>query len=65
MLFLRAAYGGKGFVADPSYMPWSHTNPTYALRDDVGKSIGKHTLQFGGQYVLAQRNQTNNVIGAA
>lgn len=61
----NAAYGGEGFAADPSYMPWSHTNPTYALRDDVGKSIGKHTLQFGGQYVLSQRNQTNNAIGAA
>ena len=65
ILGTNAAYGGRGFAEDPSYMPWSHTNPTYALRDDVGKSIGKHTLQFGGQYVLAQRNQTNNAIGAA
>jgi len=61
----NAAYGGRGFAADPSYMPWTHTDPTYALRDDVGKSIGKHTLQFGAQYVLSQRNQTNNAIGAA
>ena len=65
VLGTNAAYGGRGFAADPSYMPWSHTNPTYSARDDVGKSIGKHTLQFGGQYVLAQRNQTNNAIGAA
>jgi hypothetical protein len=61
----NAAYGGQGFAADPSYMPWGHTNPTYAIRDDVGKSIGKHTLQFGAQYVYSQRNQTNNAIGAA
>jgi hypothetical protein len=61
----NAAYGGRGFAADPSYMPWSHTNPTYGLRDDVGKSVGKHTLQFGAQFVLAQRNQSNNAIGAA
>ena len=61
----NAAYGGRGFTVDPSYMPWSHTNPTYSVRDDVGKSIGRHTLQFGGQYILAQRNQTNNAIGAA
>jgi hypothetical protein len=61
----NAAYGGRGFAADPSYIPWRHTNPTYALRDDVDKSVGKHTLQLGGQYVLAQRNQTNNAIGAA
>jgi hypothetical protein len=61
----NAEYGGRGFSADPSYMPWSHTNPTYGLRDDVSKSAGRHILQFGAQYVLAQRNQTNNAIGAA
>ena len=61
----NAAYGGEGFAADPSYMPWGHTSPTYFLRDDVGKAIGKHTLQFGAQYVYFQRNQTNNAIGAA
>ncbi|MFZ0815279.1 MAG: TonB-dependent receptor [Candidatus Sulfotelmatobacter sp.] len=61
----NAAYGGEGFAADPSYMPWSHTNPTYSWRDDVGKAVGKHTLQFGAQYVYSQRNQANNAIGAA
>ena len=65
LLGTNAAYGGRGFAADPSYMPWSHTNPTYGIRDDVGKSIGKHTLQFGAQLILAQRNQSNNAIGAA
>jgi hypothetical protein len=61
----NAAYGGRGFAADPSYMPWGHTDPTYSVRDDVGKSIGKHTLQFGAQYIYYQRNQDNNTIGAA
>jgi len=61
----NAAYGGKGFVEDPSYMPWEHSNPTYSVRDDIGKALGKHTLQFGAQYVIYQRNQDNNVIGAA
>jgi Carboxypeptidase regulatory-like domain len=61
----NAAYGGRGFAVDPSYMPWSHTNPTYSVRDDISKSVGKHTLQFGAQFVYAQRNQTNNAIGAA
>ncbi len=61
----NVAYGGKGFSADPSYMPWGHTNPTYAVRDDVGKAIGKHTLTLGAQYVFSQRNQDNNAIGAA
>jgi hypothetical protein len=61
----NAAYGGRGFAADPAYMPWGHTNPTYALRDDIGKAVGAHTLQFGAQFVYSQRNQTNNAIGAA
>jgi hypothetical protein len=61
----NAAYGGRGFAADSAYMPWGHTNPTYSLRDDVSKAIGKHTLQFGAEYVYSQRNQTNNAIGAA
>lgn len=61
----NAAYGGRGFAVDSAYMPWSHTNPTYSIRDDVSKSVGNHTLQFGGQFVYAQRNQTNNAIGAA
>ena len=61
----NAAYGGRGFAEDPSYMPWGHTNPTYAIRDDVGKTMGKHTLQFGLQYVYSMRNQDNNAIGAA
>ncbi len=61
----NTAYGGRGFAADPSYMPWGHTNPTYSVRDDMGKAIGKHTLQFGAQYAYSQRNQTNNAIGAA
>ena len=60
----NAAYGGRGFAVDPSYMPWGHTSPTYAVRDDIGKTLGKHTLQFGAQYVYSQRNQDNNVIGA-
>jgi hypothetical protein len=65
ILGTNIAYGGRGFAADPSYMPWGHTNPTYSLRDDVFKSIGHHTLQFGTQYLYSQRNQTNNAIGAA
>jgi hypothetical protein len=65
ILGTNAAYGGHGFVEDPSYMPWEHSNPTYSARDDVGMAVGKHTLQFGAQYVLYQRNQDNNVIGAA
>ena len=65
ILGTNAAYGGEGFAADPAYMPWGHTNPTYSVRDDIGKSVGRHTFQFGAQYIYSQRNQTNNAIGAA
>ncbi len=61
----NAAYGGRGFAVDPSYMPWGHSNPTYSVHDDVDKVVGKHTLQLGVQYVYSERNQDNNAIGAA
>jgi len=58
-------YGGVGFAVDPSFEPWSHTNPTYSLRDDLSKVIKAHTLQMGAQVVLWQRNETNGAVGAA
>jgi hypothetical protein len=61
----NAAYGGQGFVADPSYMPWKHSNPIVAVRDDISKGLGKHTLQFGGQFILYRRNETNAAVGTA
>lgn len=58
-------YGGNGFTIDTSYMPWEHTNPTYNFRDDLSKVFGKHNVQFGVQYIVAQRNETNGALGAA
>ena len=46
-------------------MPWKHSNPIVSLRDDVSKALGKHTLQFGGQYILYRRNETNAAVGTA
>src|SRR5208337_3504088 len=57
-------YGGSGFAVDPSYMPWEHTNPIFSYRDDVTIAIRNHTLQFGGQLVFAEKNETNDAIGA-
>ncbi len=59
------AYGGAGFTVDPSYTPWEHTNPTYSFRDGISKSLGKHTIQFGVQYVIAQKNEINGALSAA
>jgi len=60
----NAAYGGNGFSVDSSYMPWSYANPTYSVRDDVSKAIGKHTLQFGVQLAISQQNEVNAATGA-
>jgi len=60
----NAEYGGQGFGIDPGYLPWHHSNPTYTWRDDLSKIVGKHTLQFGVQYVIAQRNELNQAVGA-
>ncbi len=60
----NAAYGGNGFAVDPGYLPWHHSNPTYNFRDDLSKVIGKHTLQMGVQWVIAQRSELNQAVGA-
>jgi Carboxypeptidase regulatory-like domain/TonB-dependent Receptor Plug Domain len=61
----NGAYGGSGFTADTAYMPWEHSDPTYSYRDDVTKSLGKHTLQFGAQAIFSQKNELNPAVGAA
>ncbi|HET8924059.1 MAG TPA: carboxypeptidase regulatory-like domain-containing protein [Candidatus Acidoferrum sp.] len=58
------AYGGKGFAVDSGYMPWTHSNPTYSPRDDVTLALGKHTLEFGALFIIAQRNEVNPPVGA-
>ncbi len=54
----NAAYG---FTVDPSYEPWNNANPTYTMRDNVTKIIGKHNLQFGAYVVVAQKNQFSSL----
>jgi hypothetical protein len=53
----NAAYGSQGFNIDTGYTPWQQAAPTYTLRDDASKSIGKHTLQFGILVTIAQQNE--------
>lgn len=45
------------FAADPSDEPWNNANPTYTLRDNLTKIIGKHNLQMGVYVVIAQKNE--------
>jgi hypothetical protein len=61
----NAEYGGYGFSSDPGYMPWEHSNPTYSFADNLTKTWRQHNFQFGAQWVIFQRNQTNGPIGAA
>jgi len=61
----NAAYGGNGFVVDPSYIPWNHTNPTYSVGDGLSWAWKEHTFQFGIQAVDARRKENNGAIGAA
>lgn len=60
----NAAYGGTGFIADPAYMPWEHTNPTYTIRDDVSKVLRHHTIQVGAEFLISQRNEINPPVGS-
>lgn len=60
----NGAYGGHGFAADTGYAPWNQANPTFNLRDDASKSIGKHLLQFGFVGRFVQQNEVSAVSGA-
>ena len=59
----NAAYGSHGFNIDTGYTPWLDTIPTYTIRDDVTKPIGKHTLQFGVEVIFAQQNEVSAANG--
>lgn len=60
----NGSFGGHGFAADTGYAPWSQSNPTYSLRDDASKQIGKHSLSFGFALTLSQQNEQSAVSGA-
>jgi hypothetical protein len=59
----NAAYGGAGFSVDTSFEPWSHSRGTISVGDNITKVFGKHTLQFGAQYVYAVRHEVNAANG--
>jgi Carboxypeptidase regulatory-like domain len=60
----NAAYGGFGFSTDPSFEPWTHSNPTFTLRDDAAAVQGTHTVGFGVHVVAAQKNELDTGGGA-
>lgn len=52
----NGAYNG-GFCEGPTAYPWFNSNPTYGLRDNVTKKLGRHNLEFGGYFVAAEKNE--------
>lgn len=60
----NGAYGGHGFNADTGYAPWSQSNPTFDVRDDASKTVGKHNLEFGFEGTFVQQNEQSAVSGA-
>lgn len=58
------AYGG-GFAEDAGYIPNGpyNSNPTYTLRDNVNKIVGKHNLTIGAYFVAAEKNELGFELG--
>jgi hypothetical protein len=56
---ISLAGGLYNFAEDPGYVPNGplNSNPTYTFRDNVTKIIRSHNLQFGGYFVIAQKNE--------
>jgi hypothetical protein len=55
-LSTSGAYGG-GFCEGPTAFPWENSNPTFTIRDNVTKSLGKHKVIFGGYFMNAEKNE--------
>ncbi len=51
-----SAYG-SGFSANTGYFPWQNSNPTYTYRDNLTKTLDKHTFIFGATLIAAQKNE--------
>jgi len=44
-------------AVDPSFLPWSNSNPVYSFHENVTKIIGNHNLQFGAYFAAVQKNE--------
>ncbi len=48
------------FSEGQGYIPWNNANPTYTVRDNVTKILGKHTMTAGAYLVIAQKNEQSS-----
>ena len=51
-----SAYGG-GYTEGTGFTNWGNADPTYTYRDQLTKSIARHTLLFGVSMIAAQKNE--------
>ncbi|MBV9296356.1 MAG: carboxypeptidase regulatory-like domain-containing protein, partial [Acidobacteriaceae bacterium] len=65
LVFITGPAYGNGFGVDSGYMPWYHNNPIHSFGDSMSKQLGQHFLQFGSEFIIYNRTQTNSVSGAA
>ena len=49
-------YGG-GFFLGTGYNFWHNSDPTYTYRDQLTKTLGRHTFFFGASMIAAQKNE--------
>jgi len=58
------AYGNFG--QDPGYIPNGpyNSNPTYSLKDNVNKLVGKHNLQMGAYFEAVEKNELGGELSA-
>jgi len=57
-------YGNFG--EDAGYIPNGpyNSNPTYSIKDNVSKLVGKHNLQFGAYYQAVEKNELGGELAA-
>lgn len=57
-------YGNFG--EDAGYIPNGpyNSNPTYSMRDNLSKLIGKHNLQMGAYFQAVEKNELGGELGA-
>jgi hypothetical protein len=46
-----------GVNYDPSAWPWYNVSNTWTWRDELSKSLGNHSLKFGGEYMRFLKEQ--------
>lgn len=49
-------YGG-GFTVGTGYSNWENSDPTFSYRDQLTKSLGRHTISIGAAFSAVDKNE--------